>query len=156
MTVCVGLFLYFQFFHQAYFSRCCSAWLMADWEESRRSLTGRYSTPSFALFDSKKLVSWDRFLIFSIGMVNPTLGQKSSGLFSFPPNFSSIIWASGGLTISFIFKVHLIYNRPGDKMAKQNSLRYPYHTLPVSESRIRHSQVSCFILLLHKALVVQK
>lgn len=106
MTVCVGLFLHFQFFYQVYFSRCCSAWLMADWAVSKRSLSGKYSTPSLALFDSKKLVSHDRFLIFSIRLVNPTQGQgdglKPAGLLSFPPTFSSIIWASGGLPVPFI------------------------------------------------------
>lgn len=63
--------------------------------QKARDDSGKYSTPSFALFDSKQLVSRDRFLIFNIRMVNPTLNQgdglKPAGLFSFPPIFSSII-----------------------------------------------------------------
>lgn len=102
MTVCAGLFLHFQFLHQTYCSRRSSARLMAGWAISKRSPSGKYSTPGFALFDSKKLDSQDRFPVFSIRMVNSTLDQgdglKLADLFRFPPSFSSIIRASGSLT----------------------------------------------------------
>lgn len=64
---------------------------MADGAVSKRSPSGKYSTPKFALFHKKKFGSVDRFL----GTVNPTLdeggGLKLADLFRFPPTFSSIV-----------------------------------------------------------------
>lgn len=131
--VYVGLLLYFQIFHQTYFSRCCSSWLMADWAESKRSLSGKYSTQSFALFDSKKLVSQERFLIFNVRVrFGSKRWAKTSWSFQLPSNLLFHYLSESPIHTS------LIYNRAGHKMAKQNSLRYPYHLLPISKSRKRH------------------